>query len=130
MPDLTQEQADQLADDTLALRIAVNKFRGRFFDTLTPEQRDGLLSLSLRLGDEVDHLTAVATRLTLAKVQEAIGHIREITGQVNEAAAHLSDLSKMITIAASLVDLGAAIASENPGAVMLALRNTASTVKG
>jgi hypothetical protein len=36
MPELTQEQADQLADDALNLRMAVSTFRNHWFQTLIP----------------------------------------------------------------------------------------------
>jgi len=129
MPELTAEQADELADATLRLKIAVGSFRNCFFNTLTPEQRDGLRSLTICLGDEVDHLTAVAIQLTLVDLRGTLTSLGEVTTGVNQAVAHLTNVGKVVTVATSLVDLGAAIASANPGAVLSAVQNAVTTIK-
>jgi hypothetical protein len=129
MPELTVEQSDELANQALSLKIAVGEFRDRFFDTLTPAQRDGLRTLAMELGNEVDHLTAVAIELSLVDLQGTIAHLRGITSGVNDAVAHLSEVRKVITVATALVDLGAAIASANPSAVLSALRDTATSLQ-
>ena len=129
MPELTLEQQDELADQSLRLKMAAGDFIDRFFDILTPEQRDGLRTLRRELGDEVDHLTAVAIQLTLANLQTSLGHLKQVTTGVTEAVVHLNDVRKVITIATSLIDLGAAIASANPGAVLSALKNTVTAVE-
>jgi len=130
MPELTQEHADQLADEALNLRIAVNAFRTQWFQTLTPGQRDGLQTLFVTLGDDVDHLTVVATKLTLVGLQETLRQLRDITAGVNQSVAHLADWRKAITIATSLVDLGAAIASGDPGGMLSAVQDTVKSVQG
>jgi hypothetical protein len=130
MPELTQEQADQLADDALNLKMAVNAFRNQWFQTLTPGQRDGLQALFVTLGDDVDHLTVVATKLTLVGLQETLRHLREVTNGVNQAVAHLADWRKAITIATALVDLGTAIASGDPSRVLSAVEGTVKSVHG
>jgi cell division protein ZapA (FtsZ GTPase activity inhibitor) len=129
MPELTVEQSDELANQALSLKRAVGDFRNRFFDTLTPEQRDGLRTLAMELGNEVDHLTAVAIKLSLVDLQGALAHLREITSGVNNAVAHLSEVRKVITVATALVGLGAAIASVSPSAVLSALRDTVTSIQ-
>jgi hypothetical protein len=129
MPGLTEEQADELANQALSLKKAAGDFRDRFFDVLTPEQRDGMQTLAIELGNEVDHLTAVAIKLSLVDLQGALGHLSEITSGVKKAVAHLSDLRKVITIATALVDLGAAIAAADPRAVLPALKDTATSIQ-
>ena len=130
MPELTAQQADDLANRALELKRAVGDFRDRFFDTLTPEQRDGLRTLGIELGDEVDHLTAVAIKLSLVDLQKALGHLADITKGLKSAVAHLGQIRKVITVATALVDLGAAIASTNPGAVLGAFENTVTSLQG
>jgi cell division protein ZapA (FtsZ GTPase activity inhibitor) len=129
MPELTAAQADELANQALSLKSAVGDFRNRFFDTLTPEQRDGLRTLAMELGDEVDHLTAVAIELSLVEVQGALAHLRDVTSAVNNAVAHLNEVRRIITVATALVDLGAAIASASPGGVLSALQDTVSALQ-
>ena len=128
MPALTAEQEDELADRALELKQAVGEFRNRFFESLTPGQRDGLQTLRVQLGDEVDHLTAVAIQLSLADLQKTLGHLRDITTGVNNAVAHLSEIRKVITIAAALVDLGTAIAAGNPGQALGAFESAGTSL--
>lgn len=130
MADMTPNLIDALADQALKLKIAVGDFRNTFFDTLTQAQRDGLRTLANQLGDEVDHLTAVAIRLSLDDLKDALSHLTGITAGVNDAVAHLGDVRKVLTVATSLVGLGAAIASKDPGIVLAALNDTVTAVKG
>jgi len=130
MPELTVEQAEQLANQALSLKKAVGEFRNRFFDTLTPPQRDGLRTLAIALGDEVDHLTAVAIKLSLDDLQDTLAHLREITSGVNDAVAHLNEVRKIITVATALVGLGAAITSADPGGVLSAFNDTLTSIRG
>lgn len=127
---MTPNLIDALADQALKLKIAVGDFRNTFFDTLTQAQRDGLRTLANQLGDEVDHLTAVAIRLSLDDLKDALSHLTGITAGVNDAVAHLGDVRKVLTVATSLVGLGAAIASKDPGTVLAALNDTVTAVKG
>ena len=128
MPALTAEQEDELADRALELKQAVGEFRNRFFESLTPGQRDGLQTLRVQLGDEVDHLTAVAIQLSLADLQKTLGHLRDITTGVNNAVAHLSEIRKVITIATAMVDLGTAIAAGNPGQALGAFESAGTSL--
>jgi cell division protein ZapA (FtsZ GTPase activity inhibitor) len=128
LPALTAEQEDELADRALELKQAVGEFRNRFFESLTPGQRDGLQTLRVQLGDEVDHLTAVAIQLSLADLQKTLGHLKDITTGVNNAVAHLSEIRKVITIAAALVDLGTAIAAGNPGQALGAFESAGTSL--
>ena len=130
MPDLTREQTDELANQALELKKAVGAFRNTFFNDLTQDQRDGLQALANELGDEVDHLTAVAIRLSLDELQETFAHLRDVTAGVKDAVAHLRNVGKVLTVATSLIGLGTAIASGQPGAVLSALNDTAAAVKG
>lgn len=129
MPDLRPEQVDELANQALSLKKAVNAFRNTCFDTLTPELKDGLRTLAAVLGDEVDHLTAVAIKLSLADLQQSLSHLRDITAGVNHAVAHLGKVDDVLTIATSLVDLGVAMVSANPAAVLSALNKTVTAVR-
>jgi hypothetical protein len=129
MPDLTVQQADELANQALSLKVAVGKFRNRFFDILTPEQRDGLRTLATELGDEVDHLTAVAIKLSLADLQETLAHLRNITNGVNSVVAHMGNLRKVLTVATALASFGAAITLTSPDTMLSALKDTLTAIQ-
>jgi cell division protein ZapA (FtsZ GTPase activity inhibitor) len=83
----------------------------------------------MELGNEVDHLTAVAIKLSLVDLQGTLAHLRDITSGVNNAVAHLNEVRRIITVATALVDLGAAIASADPSGVLSALKDTATSLQ-
>src|SRR4051812_39584330 len=98
MPQLTQEQVDELADGALKLKSSVSDYRDRFFKELTPQKRQGLNDLAIQLGDEIDHLTAVAIKITGAELQQTLADLSDVTSGVNQAVAKLSEVRKAITI--------------------------------
>ena len=126
---MTPISTDALADEFLKLKMAVGEFRNTCFDTLTPAQRDGLKTLASQLGDEVDHLTAMAIQQSLADLQDTFSHLKGVTAGVNDAVAHLGEVRKVLTVAAALVSLGAAVASKDPGTVFAALKDTFTAIK-
>jgi len=129
MPELTAEHADQLADQALNLKRAVGEFRNRFYDVLTPQQRDDLRSLTITLGDEVDHLTAVAIKMSVDDLRNSMDHLQVVTTGVSEAVAHLNEVRKVLTVATALVDLGSSIMSGDPMAVITALKGSVNSIQ-
>lgn len=129
MPQMTPDQADELANAALNLKKAVGAFRNTFFATLTEDQREDLQSLAAELGDETDHLTAVAIKLSLADLQQSLTHLRDIAKGVNGAVAHLGELRKVLTVTASLISLGSAIATGDPAGVLSALSSTSAAIR-
>src|SRR4051812_14874428 len=117
MPELTTSEQAEIASQRLDLRRAVRAYRDRFFDELTPEQRSQIRDFWTLLGDDVDHLVAVAIRMSLAELQESMASLGKVTDGLKNAVDHLNEVRKVITIATSLVDLGAAIATASPTGV-------------
>jgi hypothetical protein len=129
MPEMTQELVDQLVQQKLDLKIAVGEFRRHFFNTLTTAQREGLQALRVALGDDIDHLNAVAIQLSLEQLQGSLTHLGDITKGVNEAVVHLRETQKVLTVANALIDLGAAIASGDPAKVLAGIHDAVNSFR-
>ena len=129
MAELTQQQARDLAEEFFELSKAVGDFRFDHFDTLTPEERAALQSLQQQLSNQSNHFTAIAIQVTLDDLQGSLARIGQITGQVKHAVTTLNDVRRVIGIATSVVGLGAAIATGNPGTIIAAIEDTAQSVR-
>jgi hypothetical protein len=130
MSKLTQDQARGLAENFFEISKAIGDYRFAHFDDLTPDQRNTLHSLRQRLSDQSNHFTAAAIEITLNDLRPTLDRINQVTSQVNEAITALNDIRRVITIATNVVDLGAAIASGNPGAIASAIQDTLQAVQG
>jgi hypothetical protein len=130
MSTLTQDQARALAEDFFEISKAVGDYRFRHFDDLTPDQLNALHSLQQQLSNQSNHFTAVAIQITLDDLQPTLDKINQITGQVNQAITTLNNIRRVITIATSIVSLGAAFASGSPGTIASAIQDTVGALQG
>src|SRR5678815_5001867 len=130
MSKLTQDQARALAEDFFEISKAVGDYRFAHFDDLTPDQLNALHSLQQQLSNQSNHFTAVAIEITLEDLQPTLDRINQITGQVNNAVTTLNDIRRVITIATSIVSLGAAIASGSPATIASAIQDAVQAVQG
>jgi hypothetical protein len=129
MSTLTQAQARSLAEDFFEISKAVGDYRFAHFDDLTPDQLNALHSLQQQLSNQSNHFTAVAIEITLDDLQPTLARINQITGQVTTAVTTLNDIRRVISIATSIVSLGAAIASGSPATIAAAIQDTVQSVQ-
>jgi DNA-binding FrmR family transcriptional regulator len=130
MSTLTQAQARSLAEDFFEISKAVGDYRFAHFDDLTPDQLNALHSLQQQLSNQSNHFTAVAIEITLDDLQPTLARINQITGQVTTAVTTLNDIRRVISIATSIVSLGAALASGSPATIAAAIQDTVQSVQG
>ena len=124
MPALSEDQARTLANEFLQSAAAISDFRSREFATLTPEGVLALKSLELKLSNQSDDMTATAIQDTLDNLDQTVKRITKTTTAARAAIATLQDIGKAVTIGASLIALGTAIAAGNPGGILTAIQNT------
>jgi hypothetical protein len=129
MSTLTQAQARSLAEDFFEISKAVGDYRFAHFDDLTPDQLNALHRLQQQLSNQSNHFTAVAIEITLDDLQPTLARINQITGQVTTAVTTLNDIRRVISIATSIVSLGAAIASGSPATIAAAIQDTVQSVQ-
>ena len=130
MPQLTQDQTREIAEDLFQVANAVGDFRFAHFDELTPDHRAVLSGLQQQLSNQSNHFTTLAIQLTLDDLEPTLARIAVVTREVNRAVTTLNSIRKVINIATSFVALGAAIASGNPGTIASALEGTIGALQG
>jgi|SRR5215472_11034984 len=113
MPNLSSDQAYQLANQFHDLSVAVGNWRFDQWDELSATQRKRLEDLQWTLMNYSSDFTAQAIDLVVQDLQATLSNITGATTQANKAIANIKLVSKVLVIAASATVLGAAIMSGN-----------------
>lgn len=129
MENLTSQQAADLGKYFLEINGYIEDFR---FDSTIPlsneqkQQLDDLLDQNSRFGQDI---LALSTKLIMDDVRESMEKIKNITGEIQSTLKTLKNIQKGINIAASVVTLGAAIISKNPGIITGAIKELVNACK-
>lgn len=122
MPTLTPDQSRALAKNYSDLATALADYRFSAWDELNEAQRAELESqewalrrLSSEMANQAIHLTVDGSGATMAEIAQAIGRL-------TTAARRVAGVKRALTIAATAVTLGTAVAGRDPLAVGDALR--------
>jgi len=129
MPALTSQEANQLADNFLAMSKVIGEYRMKNFDNLSEAQKQNLKELHAKILDASDELYTMSATLVLENVQSSLDSIRNVTGQMKDTFAKLQNIQKAINISASVAALGAAILSKDSKAIGSSLRTLLDSVK-
>jgi uncharacterized phage infection (PIP) family protein YhgE len=114
-------EADQLVDLFNNLSQALDAFR--LADHVPPIATDELARLkddAQALEDCAHYFTAQAIGATLQSIQPDLANIKAVTAQAKTQLGKLNDISKVISIGASALSLGTAIAAGNPASIAAA----------
>jgi len=123
-------QARDLAQKFHDLSTTVGDYRFDHWDDLTKSERERLKDIQLTLLNNSTHFITELVGVILDDVEGDLQALQKVTTQAQKALKNIADVKKAIEIAAALVKLGAAIASENPGAIASAAQDTAEVVAG
>src|SRR5258707_14508389 len=107
MAQLTSQQANDLANQFLALAQAIGDFRNNHWNDLSktqPHQLAGQHWSVLNFGEDI---LALSTGLIMDDVAGSLKSIKTITGQIKSSLGTLKDIQKGIDIAAAIVTFGA-----------------------
>lgn len=113
MPNLSSDQAYQLASQFHGLSVAVGDYRFAHWDKLSAAERKRLEDLQWTLMNYSSDFTAQAISLVVDDLQGTLSKIRGATAQANKVIHDIEMVSKVLVIAASAAVLGAAIMSGN-----------------
>ena len=125
---ITSEQARDLAQQFHDASTAVGDFRFDHWDELTKSERERLKDAQLTLLNYSTHFITELVGVILDDVQGDLQSLQKVTAKAENALTTIAEVKKAIAVTASLVKLGAAIASENPSAIAGALQETADVV--
>ena len=117
MAQLTAQQANDLANQFLALAQAIGDFRYNHWNDLSKAQHHRLASQHWSVLNYGEDILALSTALIMDDVSSSLGSIKTITGQIKSTLGTLKDIQKGIDITAVIVMLGAAIISQSPIAI-------------
>jgi len=113
MPELSSDQAYQLASQFHEMSVAVGDYRFGHWDELSAAQRKRLEDLQWTLMNYSSDFTAQAISLVVDDLQGTLSKIRGAILQANKVINNIEVVSRVLVIAASAAVLGAAIMSGN-----------------
>ncbi|HMI65587.1 MAG TPA: hypothetical protein VK517_06100 [Cyclobacteriaceae bacterium] len=117
MAQLTSQQADDLANQFLALAQAIGDFRYNHWNDLSRVQHNRLASQHWSVLNYGEDILALSTVLIMDDIAPSLASIKKISGQIKSSLGTLKDIQKGIDISAAIVTFGAAIISKSPIAI-------------
>ncbi|WP_353067743.1 hypothetical protein RBB77_23320 (plasmid) [Tunturibacter psychrotolerans] len=115
---LTADQAVQLAVEFHDLSTSVANARFNNWNSLAPADRSELEDIQWTLMNYSSDFATISMTATLASLPNVLQNIKNATQQANNALQTIAIFTKIITVASAAAVLGAAIASDNPNAIM------------
>ena len=129
MAKLTSKQVNEMANNFLVLAQSIGEYRYNNFDSLTKNQNKILRESHKRTLDYSDDLYTISATLVMDNVTDSLTKLELITRKIKKSYKPLEDVQKAITIATSVVTLGASIFSLNPQAIIDSLSNLNDAVE-
>jgi hypothetical protein len=114
MAKLTSQQANELANNFLALAQSIGDYRYQNFETLSKPQNQKIRDLHWSILNYADDLYTLSATLVMDDVQTSLTSIGAVTTQIKATYKTLQNVQKAINVATSVVTLGASILSKNP----------------
>ncbi|MEH6408612.1 MAG: hypothetical protein V7767_15150 [Leeuwenhoekiella sp.] len=127
MANLTSAEATHLANRFYKLAVAINDFRFNNWKKLTDIQKEELNQRQRSILKYGEDILTLSTNLAMKEVESSLAEIEDITTQIQETITTLEDIPKGINIAGAIVNLGAAIVSANPQALVESLKGLAQS---
>jgi hypothetical protein len=128
MPNLTESQALQIAQDFSGFATAVENYRFAHFDALTDLQESSLRNVETSLRATSNDFIDMGINLALDDVQGALQGLSDVTAKLNKDLTTLSDINKAMQVVSVLMQLGTAFATGNPAGFATALQSAVSTL--
>jgi hypothetical protein len=105
---------------------AVDYYRDKNADSLTPDQNVLLKDLSSQLDDISTHFTLDDVAATIASIQPEIDQIKTATAQAKKTLAKLNTIDKVTKAIAAVVSIGVSAESGNVGGIVSGIGDLAS----
>ena len=128
MPQLTKDEALQIAQAFASFAKTVENYRFAHFRDLTDLQEASLRNVENTLRTTSNNFLDLGINLALDDVQGALDSLGGITTKLNEDLTRLTNIDKALQAVGALVQLGTAFATGQPAAIAGALKNTFDTL--
>ncbi len=122
---LTADEARNLVKHFIELEQKIKDFRRR--TKLSEDDKESVKKAERDLLDACDGLNNLATSLTLADAQASLEKIKGATEEAKRAIEHIKNVKKVLAIAGAVLKLAAAVASQNPGAILAGIGEVINT---
>ncbi|HEX8357146.1 MAG TPA: hypothetical protein VF610_07040 [Segetibacter sp.] len=129
MGNVTSAEANQLANDFLALAKAVADYRFTNWSSLSKKEKTELGNLQDRLLDQGEKILALSVELVMAEAGDALRSITTLTNKIESTLSKLKDVQKVINIAAAFVTVGSAIIKKDMKAMGEGMGELAKNMK-
>jgi DNA repair ATPase RecN len=131
MPEtLTADQAKELAEFFSAWADAVVAYKNANRSRLTPEDVQDLNEFANKLINLSEACINLATELTLDDLEESLAKIRAAINTANEAVQTIEDVKKAISVFAAVINVGTAVVSKDPSAIVTTVKELYAEVEG
>ncbi len=127
---LTEQQALELAGSYKKLAADLADFRLRNWASLEDEEKDELKDRETELLNYSEEFINLTAELILDDLDEVLDEIRQATKKADEIVEQINDIGRAIKIAASVVNLGGAIAAKDPSSIIKAVKELTDLLKG
>ena len=128
MAQLTAQQANELADNFLAMAQEIGEYRYQHIANLSETQNQRIKELHSKALDYADEFYTLSATLVMNDIQTSLDKIHDITTQIKATYKQLQNVQKAIDIAASIVTLAASIVSKNPQEIADSLNGLVDTL--
>lgn len=118
MASLTSNQSRNIAKFFRDFSIFLHKYRIDKWDNLSEEERDDLESLEIRLRNFGSKFTAMAIIISVDELKGPLEKIENATKEGKKAIKKINNIKKAIKLAKSVVSMGVAILSKDPGKII------------
>ena len=130
MGKLTSKQANELANNFLAVAQSIRDYRIKNYDSLTKNQNLKLRQLHKKTLDYSDDLFTTSATLFMEDAENSLLKLNAITKKIKKSYKSLRDVQKAIDIATNVVVLGASIFSLSPPAIIDSIGNLKDAIEG
>ena len=129
MGKLTSKQANELANNFLAVAQSIGDYRIKNYNALTKNQNIKLRQLHKRTLDYSDDLYTMSATLIMDDAENSLLKLDAITKKIKKSYKSLKDVQKAMDIATKVVTFGASIFSLSPLAIIHSINNLKEVIE-
>lgn len=126
---ISKEQARDIAKAFLDCSHELGKYRFAHWAQLQPSQRRQIEDAEWDLLNYSSSFVTTAVGVALTNMSSDLNAIIDATEKAKSAIATIQTVKEVLSVVASLVVLGGAIASQNPAAILGAAQDALKTIQ-
>lgn len=129
MSQITSQEAVDIAHTFLTASNKLGEYRFANWQTLSATERQEMENAEWTLMNYSSDLVTKAVGIALDEAESSLEALLKLTTKAGKAIKNIAEAKKIIGITTALIGLGAALATQNPGAIASALGALVTAVK-